>query len=187
MSQTGFIYAIQAEHVHLIKLGYSADPAARLADLKTGSAVTLTILAVWRGTVADEQELHREMITHHSHGEWFRPAPAVVGRLLQRNEASPAYLAELNGQRRAPVKNNGNGAPKPKQLRTPGKLACPSGYDLRFRKNGSVSIYQCLGNGHRPKRRPAGTIAAEEAEAISRLSAEEQRERIQAKAAEAVL
>lgn len=182
----GHIYAIQAEHVHLIKLGYSENPGARLADLKTGSAVKLTLLAVWRGTVADEQALHVEFGAYRSHGEWFQPAPSVIARVLARNEASPAYLAELNGSARrqlvvATARPDAQlSAVRPRRLRAAAPLAAPSGFDLRFRVDGSVRVYECLGNGHRPKRRVVGSLSKAEVEALSRLPVDEQRERVRA-------
>jgi Meiotically up-regulated gene 113 len=179
ITPAGFIYAIQADHVHLIKLGYSTDPAARLADLRTGCPVVLTLLAIWRATCADETALHQEFAQYREHGEWFRPAPAVVSRLLVRNEASPNHIAELNGQRRP--RPNGDAEtthPGKRRLRPPGRLAAPSGYDLRYRKNGSVGVYECLGDGHRPKRRSCGTIPAAEVEAIKKLPPDEQRQRL---------
>lgn len=181
----GYIYAIQAEHVHLIKLGFSAEPSARLHDLKTGSPVRLTLLALWRGTVADEQALHREFHAHHEHGEWFKPAPPIISRLLAKNEASPAHLADLNGQRRRvaqpgaaqtdPPKSNGG------RFRNASKLAAPSGFDLRHRKNGSVRIYKCDADG---KKLPVGTLPAEEVQRLLKLPLEAQQARVLALAEE---
>lgn len=74
------LYFIQAQVTGLIKIGIALKPRERLAALQIGSPDKLVLLGVVRqpGARAVERALHAAMKEHRSHGEWFRPAPALL-------------------------------------------------------------------------------------------------------------
>lgn len=104
-TKQGFIYAIQAEHVRLIKIGYSKNPHARLLDLQTGSAVRLALLAFWAGTMEDESALHARFNSHRSHGEWFFPAPGLV-RLISQKGGRAVIAGDSAAIRPSPIRGH---------------------------------------------------------------------------------
>lgn len=68
---TGFVYLIQRNGLHGVKIGYSGNPLKRLRELSVGSPEKLFLIATWQGTRADEQELHTRFNKHRLEGEWF--------------------------------------------------------------------------------------------------------------------
>jgi DNA-binding XRE family transcriptional regulator len=68
---TGYVYAI-ADTNGAVKIGYAADPIARVAGLATGHPGVLTLLGMAVGTEAHEAECHRLFRAHRIRGEWFR-------------------------------------------------------------------------------------------------------------------
>lgn len=83
-----FIYAIQGGE--RIKIGISADPEARLAQLQSSASVELRLIAKRPGTREEEQRLHGELATHREYGEWFRDVPAVREALSRTVGTHPA-------------------------------------------------------------------------------------------------
>jgi hypothetical protein len=71
----GWIYIIGA-HVgmdSLVKIGFTAGSAEkRMHTLQLGSPVELCVVTTFRGTRAQEQEMHRTFAEYRSHREWFR-------------------------------------------------------------------------------------------------------------------
>lgn len=69
----GYVYAIQAGGPDgPVKLGFSADPWRRRAELQTGSADKLCLRAVLgNSTPSDEARLHKSFAPP-LRGEWFR-------------------------------------------------------------------------------------------------------------------
>lgn len=63
------VYAVESGGV--VKIGTAFDAAARLVDLQLMNAARLTVLRVMKGTRSDEQRLHRLLVVHRRHGEWF--------------------------------------------------------------------------------------------------------------------
>lgn len=55
-----------------VKIGYTRDPAQRLADLQTGCPEQLTIYLHLAGSLEDEASLHRRFRAQRAKGEWFR-------------------------------------------------------------------------------------------------------------------
>src|ERR1700704_1423978 len=71
--QGSFIYVVRGDH-GLIKIGVSSNPSARLARLRTASAVPLTIAYVGALRCAGytvEAEAHRTLAGYRLEGEWF--------------------------------------------------------------------------------------------------------------------
>jgi hypothetical protein len=79
-----FLYVIKGDH-GLCKIGQTANPNARLAQLQTASAVPLEF--AWIGapkgdTIAIEREAHKMLDQYRRNGEWFAVAPdAAVGAI----------------------------------------------------------------------------------------------------------
>jgi hypothetical protein len=74
------VYFIRAVTVGLIKIGKADCVHTRFRTLRANSPDTLQLL----GCIASEngngleRELHKRFAEHQSHGEWFRPAPALL-------------------------------------------------------------------------------------------------------------
>lgn len=79
----GYVYCISdGEYV---KVGYSTNPEARVPELQTGNARTLTLLGAIPGTVSDEKALHIKYIKNNVLQEWFEP----VSDLLAEFDVGP--------------------------------------------------------------------------------------------------
>ena len=76
-NQTCMIYCIINPEHKQAKIGYSANPASRLKQLKTGCPFPLSIAAVIQGTVQDERALHQKFAHLRGQGEWFSYAPEL--------------------------------------------------------------------------------------------------------------
>jgi hypothetical protein len=72
-----------------IKIGRTANLAARLRALATASAVPLELLAAVPGGREVEARLHRQWRHLHLRGEWFRADEALV-RHAREQAAGPA-------------------------------------------------------------------------------------------------
>jgi T5orf172 domain len=88
--QGSFIYIIRGDH-GLIKIGVSTNPSARLAQLRTASAVHLEIAYVGAlrcNGYAVEGEAHRTLADYRQNGEWFNcpvdMAVAAIGAAAYR-------------------------------------------------------------------------------------------------------
>lgn len=95
-----YVYVAQSAHGH-VKIGFSNNPAARLASLQTGSPFPISI--VWQEFAGDrafdiEQQAHAILAPHRMAGEWFDvPKEAAVAAIFG---AAYRLGIELNG---APV------------------------------------------------------------------------------------
>ena len=66
-----------------IKVGYSENVARRVAQLQTGSAARLKLLAVIpNGTREIEREFHELFARQQMEGEWFRKTDAIMRLIL---------------------------------------------------------------------------------------------------------
>lgn len=74
-----------------IKIGWSRNVAARIAQLQTGNAEAVRLLATTPGARALERQLHDQFAEARVAGEWFEATPALV-----------AYVAALSGSGRTP-------------------------------------------------------------------------------------
>lgn len=107
---TGTIYIIQAKGTNLYKIGWTGreDPAVRLRELQTGNPYSLNIIHTFRGTVADEQDLHQAFSVFQVHGEWFNiPIGPLIESIALTRQAllQPHHLAE--DQHPQPADNKG--------------------------------------------------------------------------------
>ncbi len=78
------VYFIQSGVDGPIKIGVSADPVARMAQMQTGMPHTLRLLAFYPGTRDDEQNLHKRLATFRIRGEWFHPSEEVFAAVRAR-------------------------------------------------------------------------------------------------------
>jgi hypothetical protein len=84
------LYAIQAGHDGLIKIGHAANVLRRLGKMRVDSAQELKLLGVLPGGPMKEREVHHKLRADRVRGEWFSPTPAVlafVGTMLPEGEA----------------------------------------------------------------------------------------------------
>lgn len=72
------IYFIQNQTSRAIKIGFSSNPVARLAQLQTGCADRLEMLGCIAGDVHRERSLHARLARHRLGGEWFLGNEEVV-------------------------------------------------------------------------------------------------------------
>lgn len=72
------VYFLRAEGVNLIKIGCSADPERRFAELRLLSPVALHVIGIVGGGFQRERELHAQFAHLNSHGEWYFAAPELL-------------------------------------------------------------------------------------------------------------
>ena len=65
------IYFVKCAATQLVKIGYSATPDKRFAQLCVGSASPLVLLGVIEGGQDKEREIHQRFAEHRVRGEWF--------------------------------------------------------------------------------------------------------------------
>jgi len=81
-----------------IKIGFSAIPLSRLADLQSSSPRELKMLGHFPGTMANEQDLHIRFREFHLRGEWFKSDPHILDLIaalkngLRLNEAKSVSI-----------------------------------------------------------------------------------------------
>lgn len=73
-----------------VKVGWSEDPAARLAVLQTGNPRPLAVLATIEGGETEERALHAQLAHARVRGEWFDRF--AVCELLARTRDQSTYL-----------------------------------------------------------------------------------------------
>jgi len=90
----GLVYF--AESVRRIKVGYTSDcPIKRVKTLQTSSPMPVRLVAVARGTFADERDLHDLLRKDNVQGEWFQPSVDVRNAVkLARSGKSAAEITE---------------------------------------------------------------------------------------------
>jgi hypothetical protein len=80
----GYVYCISdGEYV---KIGYSTNPQARVAELQTGNARPLRLVYYFAGTEQDEADMHQKYIEQNVLQEWFRPNVELVLDFYHRQD-----------------------------------------------------------------------------------------------------
>ncbi len=78
----GYVYCILEDApggaMRYVKIGYSTNPWARVAELQTGNPRKLNLHALKEGTLEDEAAIHRRHIHKNVLQEWFRPDKALL-------------------------------------------------------------------------------------------------------------
>lgn len=72
----GIVYFIEASSA--IKVGFTTDLGKRLADLRTSSAESLSIMDYARAGKEVEAEIHRILASERRSGEWFAATDKTV-------------------------------------------------------------------------------------------------------------
>jgi hypothetical protein len=82
----GRVYFVEAVGLGCIKVGWTGNVERRLSALRCASPVSLTLLASFPGSPADEQAIHRHFAANRlrKSGEWFAA-----------DETLRAFIAEL--------------------------------------------------------------------------------------------
>ncbi len=73
-----WVYFLRAGTDGAIKIGVTETIEARMAQLQTGSAERLHLLAIMRGDEKIERQLHARFAGHRMMGEWFRAVPELL-------------------------------------------------------------------------------------------------------------
>lgn len=81
LHRSGYVYFLWA--ADMVKIGYSANPFVRLANLETSIPRPMDRVVIVTGTIADERRLHRRFQTQRSHGEWFRATQYLNDLLME--------------------------------------------------------------------------------------------------------
>ena len=87
----GFCYFIGCDE-GLVKIGFSAQPIARLNRLKSDSLYKLSILALARGGRARETHYHGKFRAHAIGGEWFERCPEIEAEIERLNRPDQAQI-----------------------------------------------------------------------------------------------
>jgi hypothetical protein len=80
----GWVYFIQAVTGGPIKIGWSLRPVDRVRDLQGAHPHELTIVTMFRGSVAMERRLHRKFADFRLLGEWFEDCPEIQAEINAR-------------------------------------------------------------------------------------------------------
>jgi hypothetical protein len=82
----GYVYFIGMEgDTTAVKIGFATNVDDRRSTLQTSSHHTLKVLAVIKGTLDKEKELHRKFASDHIRGEWFRRSDALAAFIVQNS------------------------------------------------------------------------------------------------------
>lgn len=76
-NRVGYIYFVEMVRPRLVKVGYAANVADRLANLRTASPFDLRLMHWFIGTKEDERRIQIELRPHRYRREWFHPHDAI--------------------------------------------------------------------------------------------------------------
>jgi hypothetical protein len=96
LGEESYIYIVRAGDDGPVKIGWTANPKARLSYLAVDNPAPLRLLALTSGSMKEEKELHRRFAEHRIRGEWYRPEKELLdfadqlmsGQLVAQLEAS---------------------------------------------------------------------------------------------------
>lgn len=91
---SGWVYFIR--NGDTVKIGYSANPEKRMAQLQTGAAHKLELLGQVPGTPLTERMYHQRFSNVHIRGEMFEldgPIRAAIEAILLREKRRAERLA----------------------------------------------------------------------------------------------
>ena len=82
---TEYVYVIKETGTNFAKIGYSANPQARLCELQVGNPRILQIVALWEGGVTEEVVWHKRLEEFSGNGEWFCLPDCILRDLMRRS------------------------------------------------------------------------------------------------------
>lgn len=77
-AESDHLYVIQAGADGPVKVGRSGSPAARVAQLQTGSPLRLLLVRTYYYQGHRERVMHRMLAPLHVAGEWFQPSSILI-------------------------------------------------------------------------------------------------------------
>jgi predicted GIY-YIG superfamily endonuclease len=101
------VYVIQAGDDGPCKIGVSANPERRLAQLQTGNSARLVLVALylcqtWLIAKTLEASVHVALAPFRLMGEWFRVTPETACREIEKQATNLGYGSEA---RRDPTRD----------------------------------------------------------------------------------
>src|SRR5476651_2721072 len=89
------VYFAKNETTGNIKIGYSLNPASRVANLQTSNCAKVALIGViYDGSIKTEKELHERFKAHRVHGEWYT-STAELEDLISNNRPQPWTMASV--------------------------------------------------------------------------------------------
>lgn len=88
------IYFVQSGDA--VKIGYAANPEARVAQLQCSTPHPVTILGLQPGSPGDEKALHKRFARYNIRREWFRMSEDI--RAFIASDCRP-YAPRMDGRR----------------------------------------------------------------------------------------
>lgn len=88
-ARKGWIYFIQSIQGGPIKIGWSFNPAVRIANLIPLNPWPLRFLALTPGYAQDEKAMHERFRHHRLHGEWFADAADLLDLIASLPKVDP--------------------------------------------------------------------------------------------------
>lgn len=89
----GYVYCIweykDGGGMEYVKVGFSTNPQARVAELQTGNPRPLKLISMKEGTLEDEAALHAKYIKENVLQEWFRPTKELLLEFDLDSEGKP--------------------------------------------------------------------------------------------------
>ncbi len=89
--RSGYVYFVAATVDEPIKIGFSANPWARLNELQTGNSSTLKLLATLKADLASEKEIHDIFAEYREQNEWFQPVTPIKQLIA---EVADGFIAD---------------------------------------------------------------------------------------------
>ena len=75
---TGYVYAIRAAKVCLVKIGWSENPPKRVRQIRNHSPIDVVLVGFTEATRDQEIEAHTLLREYRVRGEWFQDLGAVA-------------------------------------------------------------------------------------------------------------
>lgn len=79
----GCIYFVQVGDDGPIKIGYSTNPARRLAALQASHPEVLHLIGLTQGSQLEEDRLHEQLAQWRIRGEWYAATAAVLAEIAE--------------------------------------------------------------------------------------------------------
>jgi hypothetical protein len=101
------VYMIRCGENGPVKIGHSADPQHRLAQLQTSHHERLSIIRTFEGGTSVEIWLHRKFSRLRINGEWFSFTPLMLDVEPTENDTAPKRSEKPNQHIRAIISHFG--------------------------------------------------------------------------------